>query len=515
MTGSSQLLTRTNAILVALAVVIQSAMLWGITTVKDFEGGDTMGYVLRAREYADILYSPMYTGAMRIVLDFTGDAYATNVATRVFALLVIAALVMLLFRRFVSPALSLILFVIFAFNPGYVDAMYTVHIWGMILPLIALVAVAYMPPEKSIPWAVGLFVINAMVMRNEYVLVPLIFLALVMYPGRFLTWRDVREKWRAFVIKTWFIWVFVIAVAVVLIVVSWLPVWSEPFRLNLESKHTMNVCQVYAYYRMEIGDDRVIDPWTKCQLIMQADFGTRQPSLTTAFLANPRAILEMGLYNVSLLPNGLQVLLTGGFFGGDSPDYWAQRTNVVAPVTTAALLLVAGRGAWSVREFGGRAPRGEQPDRSAERAFVLLTISIMALMLFLALSQRPRPSYIFLTTVIILLFVGIGMSRMRIRVVKWMSLALVVALATTAIVTQVRHPLFGDDYVNLFYGKGQPVLTEYRSLAPLAADFPAEPVKITISAPVDPESLCFYLRRAGDTCTAVIAPELTLTWSPQ
>jgi len=504
-------------------MALQSVVVWGITDVKDFEGGDTMTYVFRAREYPGIIYSPMYTAALRIVLNVTGDAYAANVATRVIALLVIGALVMLVFRRFLSPTLSLVLLVIFAFNPGYVDALYTVHIWGMILPLIALVAVAYMPPAQSIPWTIALFAINAMVMRNEYILAALIFLVLLIYPGRFFSWRDLRQKSVAFFARTWFLWAAVLGVAILLILISAVPVTSETFRTQAEARHTLNVCQIYAYFRMESGDPRVVDPWTLCQPIMQADFGTPTPSITQAFLANPRAIAEMVTFNISLIPNGLQVLLTGGFFGGDSPDYWPQRTNFLAPVTTAALLLLAGRGAWALRGLWGSGHNGvttrdvgsDHVARRGEQAFFMLTAAVLVLMVFIALSQRPRPSYIFLTTVIILLLVGIGITSLRVRPFAWIALAFVIGLAGSSVVTQVRHPLFGPSYVNLFYGAGQPVLASYRELQPQANTFPAEPIEITIVAPVDPDSLCHYLRRRFDTCIPVVGSDVTLTWTRQ
>ena len=112
-----------------------------------------------------------------------------------------------------------------------------------------------------------------------------------------------------------------------------------------EPKHTINMCQAYSFGYKQRHPEWTKNHWTECSELMQVQFGEPLPSLGTMIRRNPKAVLEHFVWNLRLLPGGMQLSLFGAMSGGVSPDYgpvpvWRRR----ALLKTAALaaLLAAG-----------------------------------------------------------------------------------------------------------------------------------------------------------------------------
>ncbi len=514
-----RLLSWTTILLVLLSVAFQLSTLWGITSFKDMEGGDAAYYMTDAHLILDtghvrIMWSPLYTATLAGVLAMTRDAFTALIATRVIALLLIAPLVMLLFRRFLSPALAIALFAIFAFNPAYFDAMFTVHLWALILPMLALVIAAYTQPRHSIAWVIALLGVQALLMRNEYGLALVLFIVLLVYPGRLVSLRPISlARMRHIARRFWFVPAILATVVVAMILLSEVSVFGQVFQDRTALKHTLNVCQIYAYFLQQNGDLRVVDPWNGCEITALADLGAEHPSLVSAFLHNPAAIVRLMAFNVSLIPNGFQILMSGGFFGGDTPDYWPQRTRVMAPVIALVFAIIAARGFWAHRD-AIRRPLTAQVDRGLV-VFAMLSMSVVGLMIFVTVTQRPRPSYLFLFGILVLLAVGLGVQAMRHQSTRALAIIAVVGLSSQLVVSQAVSPIFGPDYSNVFSGVGQPVLQDYRELQRRIGDLPATPVNLEITTAQASWSQCRYLARTQDSCTALSGPELDVVVRPR
>ena len=55
-----------------------------------------------------------------------------------------------------------------------------------------------------------------------------------------------------------------------------------------ERKHTLNVCQIFAFGYQQRHPEWQRSPWTECHELMQSTFGTPEPSLTQAVRLAPR-----------------------------------------------------------------------------------------------------------------------------------------------------------------------------------------------------------------------------------
>src|SRR5262249_54064265 len=131
-----------------------------------------------------------------------------------------------------------------------------------------------------------------------------------------------------------------------------------------------------------------------------------QLTLRQMFAANPRAVLGHVAWNVSLVPNGLQVLLFNAASGSRNPDYPAPHLNRRFPLyftlicaavwIVASFLLVKERRFWW--EFWLR-----------ERALTWLAMLAVAAVAFTVIpTQRPRPSYLFSLGVFLMAVTAMG-----------------------------------------------------------------------------------------------------------
>jgi hypothetical protein len=119
--------------------------------------------------------------------------------------------------------------------------------------------------------------------------------------------------------------------------------------------------------------------------------------------ANPQAVWEHFVWNISLIPNGLQTSLFNAMSGHVNPDYApvSRRPYVVwlsliavAVVVWGGVVAVRRREYWWSHWFRKR------------KGLWLIMLSVLCVSGPVILTQRPRPSYLFSTTLIAMAVIG-------------------------------------------------------------------------------------------------------------
>jgi hypothetical protein len=389
-----------------------------------------------------------------------------------------------------------VLAVWWAILPINYDTLYEVHLFSLLPELVAvLIALSW----SGLRMRAGVFaalLATAVLMRNEVVIALVIWTAAWIAYEIHLSRRGeptpAADLARAFGIPT--LAVGVIAAAVI---VSF-PDRGE-LRASLDRKHTLNVCQIYAFGYEQRNDDYTASPWTDCEPLMQRDFGERQPSMTAALAANPGAMGEHFLWNARLAPFGLQLMLFDRISAGEdmNPDY--------APVKGGSIVALLGLILLVALVLGGLALLWRERRRwrrawIRERAWGWLALgSLGTTAMVVALTQRPRPSYLFSLAVLILAVIGMCAMAYADRWPAVKSLrAAVPALALVILI--VVPPHYGLTYVTPQIGApGRPLKAMVDRLDPFHDDLRGDDIGLlaTYSGPG-----CAYIGRA-DPCRGV------------
>jgi hypothetical protein len=504
-----------------LVLAVQLSAFYGVLAHKDMEIGDTSNYLANALdlltdEKLNVLWSPGYQLILAAAISLTSDLHFALIATRIFITLIVAMLTFILFARYLSVGLSVALVSVIAMNPTYFDSLYSVHLAGIMLPLVALVIASYVPNFTGILWSLTFVVLSTILFRNEHLLIVIV--ASLLLAIWLLRWRS---KVQFTASKREVRYHLATALLLIAAVSSALIYFSEPrflsddFTDSLQRKHTLNVCQIYAYYLMEVGDTRVEDPWSGCEAVSLQDLGTATPGFLSSLIQAPEKMVPFVVFNLFNLYSGLELLLLGTFSTGYSPDYWAQRVAPLTFVLAIPLLMVVAIGlrghvANFIREFIWT---GTQKVKASKHiGFYLLSAGIILSSLVVALTQRPRPSYLYLLGILIFLGLGIGLKRLLasgIPIRQGLAWGLLVCLLATKI---LGLPLYTDQYVNLFTGPGQPFLIEHRTFVSELEGRGPSALHIDIEANHAPNLHCLLVRKRGDECIGTVGPEPSVSF---
>lgn len=169
-------------------------------------------------------------------------------------------------------------------------------------------------------------------------------------------------------------------------------------------KHTTNVCQVYAFGYQQRHPEWTKSPWLECPELMQQVFGQPLPSMLEALRSNPRAMAGHFLWNLRLLPAGLQVALFNATADSVNPDYPAvllKRFRVMIPTVLALGLLTLGL----AKLYQAKQDWWAEWFRERVWGWTLL-VCLAAVMLVVIPMQRPRPSYMFMLTLLLMATTG-------------------------------------------------------------------------------------------------------------
>jgi len=380
-------------------VLFQLKVLWGAWIYRDLTQGDTASYFQRSllwHQYGkvDLIWSPLYTAFYGWCFGITGDVYAATIFHRVVIVILVALLVLALFRRLVSPGIAWLAAAWWAVIPYNFDV-FEVHIFA-ILPLVAApLAVLVWPGPVGRGVALAIMAAAAVLVRNEMavvaVLLAILFLA---WEVRYAARLGERKPDSSRAYGTAYGVPLAVSGAVVLFFVARsaipLPLLSGAY----EPKHTINMCQAYAFGYKQRHPEWTKDHWTECSDLMQSRFGERYPSLWTMVRRNPRAVLGHFAWNLRLLPNGTQLSLFGAMSGSVTPDYNPVRIRRPSALLESGLLLalvVAGVVARSRKRGSAR------QTLSHEHAIGWLALAPAAAVAVLIIvpTQRPRPEYLY------------------------------------------------------------------------------------------------------------------------
>ena len=444
-------------------LVLQLRTVWGFWDGRDLSFGDTSGYFTVARSWAEsftnvFFWSPAYTAYYGTVLKLTGDPVAATLVHRLILAFLVTTLVLALARRLLPPSAAWIVAAWWAILPVNFDALYEVHLFGALPALAAALVAGRWPGHGGRAAVLAIFGASALLVRNEYVFAALLFAVVSM-------WALVVEMRRS----TGFrlgraVKPYVIAGALALAAIGFfylrssvkLPLLGDLF----DQRRTLNFCQAYAFNYAQRNPEWEGMPFTECSGVVQEVFdlepGMPGTSLgfADAWRRNPGAVGDYLLWNIGLVPSGLQLALFNQISGSVSPDYIEVAGNRTMPwLLSIACLLVLLAGGWSILQ---------KPDLRArwvnERRWPLLVLaSCCAGVVLVMVQQRPRPSYMFPLTFTVMAAVALSGWAIARRTTRARLLPLVVPVAFVLLLVLAPAP---------YVGRQTPLKDAFRRLAP-------------------------------------------------
>ena len=383
-----------------LVLLLQLKLLWRMWDLKDITFGDTASYFITAGHWldgfrVDMAWSPLYTAFYGSFLFVTRDPYAATILHRLVIILLISTLVLFLLRSILPPALALLGAVWWAVVPTFYNNIYEVHLFALLPVLLAWILIIRWDSPWARGTAVAVLAASAILVRNELgIAAGLTALMCLVY--------EYYQTGSAPAMKRHILGYGIpLACAIVLCLLAyWRSILHFPeLSGELEFKHTLNMCQVFAFGFQQRSSAWVGNPWLDCQTLMRETFGTGLPSFAEMLESNPAAVMRHLLWNLSLIPNGLQLLLFGAMYGRVNPDYTAVVQAPYPLFLLPILIVVPLAAAWEARhDFYKRSAQWIRNRIPLLIAF----LPMLAVALIVALVQRPRPSYLFYITIIVI-----------------------------------------------------------------------------------------------------------------
>jgi hypothetical protein len=446
----------------ALVSLLQLKILWKIWVFRDLTTGDTSSYFSMAYQWyenfaVNIVWSPLYTSFYGSIFMLTRDAYAATILHRVIIVVAATLGVLAVMRTLLPPALALLIAAWWAILPINFETLYEVHLFAL-LPILAAWLVA---AWKDSPWnrgtALAILVTATALVRNELIVAVIVFTAVCLVRELAELRQDSKAgtgAWRA----------HVKAYAVPLLLAFgicgffyWRSIYKYPEIAEVSGpKHTVNMCQVYAVGYQQRHTDWNLHPWLECSQLMERVFGQPLPTLFEMIKANWQAVWEHFLWNLSLLPNGLQVSLFNAMSGTVNPDYAPVKQSWWAlALSLAVLMVIAAAANRAVRQWSSTW-RGWFGKRSDAWLIMLAVVCVAGPVV---LTQRPRPSYLFPVSVFLMAVIGSAvhfLTHRRSVVMKRIAIGVVLVVLVTIRPYYVHHQ------------SDRPLYTNYERLRPFA-----------------------------------------------
>ena len=486
-------------------VLLQLKITWGMWHYRDLTSGDTSSYFVTAYDWFTngrtvIAWSPLYTTLYGSMLALSSDAYVATTAHRMLIVLLLAVLVLALMRRLLPEPVAWAVAAWWVVSPIVFESRYEVHLFAVIPLLVVYLISLSKPGPRTRGAALGILLGSALLMRNEHIVVVALFGAIVLV---YEVWRVKKrgaaayppsEYWRGY------------GLPVVVVCVLTLFFYSRahdkiPVLFDvLRDKHTLNICQIYAFGYQQRHPEWLQSPWTECAPLMVSTFGKPQPSLVEAVMRNPGAMWEHFVWNLSLIPNGLQVLLFNATSGTVNPDYTPVPTGwkytLVCSVLLAALYLIGLYKlcrAWDywwahwlqLRVWG----------------WVVMACPLV-MVLCIMITQRPRPAYLFSLSLLMMAaagFCGYVIAHQW-SVYRYLSQCFAVPVVVLVLLCPSYYSLRAS-YYNAAQADRRFLLRDYRTLEPFQT-LMRRPgtVLLTVDYAVE---LCNYLGIGDQNCQAV------------
>jgi hypothetical protein len=437
-----------------LILLLQSRVIWRIWEIKDITYGDTSYYFETAKKWADgflvdIVWSPLYTAFYGSFLFATADPYNVTILHRVVIVLVAAVGVLFVLRQLLPPSLALLGAAWWAILPINYNTLYEVHLFAFLPILLVWVLVLGRDEAWARGTAVSVLATCAVLVRNEFSVAAGVMLLLCI----------VRE-WRHEKADSFFAPYGVPMIAGA--AACGLAYWRSSVRLPadwswLKLKHTLNMCQVYAFGFQQRHPEWTASPWTECKVLARSTFGVDYPSIGHMLWSNPMAALTHFWWNLGLVPNGLEVLLFNARAGDSEPDYAPTHVATYPLVLGALVIVPLAAGAILAWRARSKAPSSWISNRIAIAFLPLLTMAVPV-----ALVQRPRPSYFFYVSVIV---IAATMGAIGLILRRWPGICRSLDIGALAVASALL--LYMPRYsLPPYLPSGRPVLQKLERLAP-------------------------------------------------
>lgn len=414
--SAEQPLVSWGRIFAVATVLLMTKVLWGYWE-RDLSYGDTSYYFQNAAIWHDskavnLVWSPLYTSYYGYWLSVSENAVVATILHRIGLILVSTGLVAWLAFRTLPKIFALFLVSWWIALPIHYDTLYEVHMFGT-LPVIVLALIAHGAGDKwRMPLMLGTAIGATALIRNEFILGVGIFLLISTY--------ELVRYWRTHAVREMRASVFRHLAVLLLVGLSIAFFYSASYIKGQDiskisgPKHTLNMCQVYAFGYQQRNPEWSASPWTDCSSLMQQKFGMGQPSLQQMIMANPKEVAEHFWWNLSLSQAGLEVLLFNATSSTVNPDYTPVPIVRVIPSVLLVLSLFIVAAGTVVVYRGDPIQYSGTRSNIAKLAPILFTVALISFAVIL--TQRPRPSYLLGAGI---LFIWLTLAYAAALVSKW------------------------------------------------------------------------------------------------
>lgn len=446
-------------------LLLDLKVMWKVWEYRDLTVGDTAAYFSTAYFWfknlsVDIVWSPLYTAYYGSLLFFSSDIYLVTILHRLIIVLALAMMVLALMRRFLPPGMAWLISAWWVIIPFNFDV-FEVHLFAFLPILGAWLLIL----SKDSPWrrggAIAILLASSILIRNELIVATGALIVICL-------WWEIRlvRRGRSYSGLSIYLGSYGLPLLIAGLISFFFYTQSviqfRDLSTAFKPKHTVNMCQAYAYGYKQRHPEWNKDHWTECQDLMMAHFGKHFPTLLEMVQRNPRATIDHVLWNISLLPNGIQASLFGAISGEVSPDYSPvpshSRTVFLLSMMVVGIFILGGFFLLIERE---RWWKEWLQDRALGLLVMLATLTVVFLVVIP--TQRPRPEYLYSLTLTIMALTGIcvfvilGHWKIYQRLDQWV---LVIGVVLVLLVT----PQYYD--TPHYYEHPRTLLNLYRRLSP-------------------------------------------------
>jgi uncharacterized membrane protein YidH (DUF202 family) len=394
-----------------IVLAVAAKCVWGMWLYRDLTTGDTSAYFVSAnlwfeRFATSILWSPLYTAFYGEMLSATHSVYGATTLHRIVIVFAAAVGVLALMRRLMTPGMALLIALWWTIMPINFDTLYEVHLFALLPMLVVLIVATFATRPFHRGIILALLLGMTVLVRNETSIVLVMFAALCAVEEIAQPY-DAKPRTRAWWKERLVAYLAPLAIVLALIAACYVQsvVKYPAISASAENKHTLNMCQVYAFGYSQRHPEFTASPWTECRPLMKETFGTELPSLFEMLKTNPHATLSHFAWNASLVVNGFQVALFNAMSGSVNPDYApVQSKQFHAAVLSMIAGLILLGGAWRLQS---NRP-GMREAFITHRHLVVLLVGLACTVCVVVVTQRPRPSYLFAFTVCIMALIGMS-----------------------------------------------------------------------------------------------------------
>ena len=374
--------------------LIMVKVLWGFWA-RDLTFGDTSSYFKDAVRWhqdgqINIVWSPLYTAYFGSWLSITENANVATLLHRVGLIVFSTGLVAWLGYITLPRVLALLLVVWWVALPIHYDTLYEVHLFGA-LPILVMALVSIIVNDKwKLPLLISIALITTFLIRNEFVLVigALIVLGATkhLFKKNSISLPEIKFSILRYSLLLLISGLFIVYFySISYVKGSEISNYSAP-------KHTLNMCQVYAFGYQQRQTDWLGSPWTDCSSLMQQKFGVAMPTLYEMVTANPTEVITHFFWNFSLTRAGLEVLLFNSTSGLNNPDY---APVLITPVYPTLLLMVSiGVITLGTIILNHKTNLNNEDVKQKIALMTPLLLAVLVMSLAVIITQRPRPSYL-------------------------------------------------------------------------------------------------------------------------